>query len=430
MKKISIFLLAAMAMVSCGNSYKAKDVKLNDENDSLNYAVGLINGLQIKQYYLAKDSSEEAITEFIDALENAYLDKDEELSDIAQTGRQFGSSVSMFEKEGLAGNAAWTYNGESFLQGVINALYSDTSVMDESTAESYIMAKYSTMKTGEEPSGEAVIAKCPTKAKKIELKNENDSLNYAFGLMNGAQIRNYFLLNDTTGEDRDEFIASLNKGLKQKMRNPQVVATAKNIGNAIREQEPVGLMGFNGVETKFNLIKQGFINGLNNYTEMMDRQVAMEFADATFGRLKQAQIEAEQEKAQLQGQQAKEEGEAFLAANALRKEVKTTASGLQYEVLEEGNGPKPTAASTVKVHYEGTLIDGTVFDSSYQRGEPIEFPLSGVIKGWTEGLQLMPVGSKYKLYIPYELAYGERGAGASIPPYAALIFTVELLEIK
>ena len=115
MKKISIFLLAAMAMVSCGNSYKAKDVKLNDENDSLNYAVGLINGLQIKQYYLAKDSSEEAITEFIDALENAYLDKDEVLSDIAQTGRQFGSSVSMFEKEGLAGNAAWTYNGESFI---------------------------------------------------------------------------------------------------------------------------------------------------------------------------------------------------------------------------------------------------------------------------------------------------------------------------
>ena len=127
---------------------------------------------------------------------------------------------------------------------------------------------------------------------------------------------------------------------------------------------------------------------------------------------------------------AKAAGEKFLQENALREEVKVTESGLQYEVLVQGKGPKPTAEQTVKVHYEGTLIDGTVFDSSYQRGEPIEFPLNGVIKGWTEGLQLMPKGSKYKLYIPYELGYGERGAGQSIPPFAALIFTVELLDIK
>jgi len=127
---------------------------------------------------------------------------------------------------------------------------------------------------------------------------------------------------------------------------------------------------------------------------------------------------------------AKEEGEAFLAANAKREGVKVTASGLQYEVLEATLGQKPKATDTVKVHYEGTLIDGTVFDSSYKRGEAIEFPLNGVIKGWTEGVQLMSVGSKYKFFIPYQLAYGERGAGGSIPPYAALIFTVELLGIK
>ena len=127
---------------------------------------------------------------------------------------------------------------------------------------------------------------------------------------------------------------------------------------------------------------------------------------------------------------AKEEGEKFLAENAKRENVKVTASGLQYEVLEATIGQKPKATDSVKVHYEGTLIDGTVFDSSYKRGEPISFPLSGVIKGWTEGLQLMSVGSKYKLFIPYQLAYGERGAGASIPPYAALIFTVELLVIE
>ncbi len=127
---------------------------------------------------------------------------------------------------------------------------------------------------------------------------------------------------------------------------------------------------------------------------------------------------------------AKEEGEKFLAENAKREGVKVTASGLQYEVMEATLGQKPKATDTVKVHYEGTLIDGTVFDSSYKRGESISFPLNGVIKGWTEGLQLMSVGSKYKFFIPYQLAYGERGAGASIPPYAALIFTVELLGIE
>lgn len=127
---------------------------------------------------------------------------------------------------------------------------------------------------------------------------------------------------------------------------------------------------------------------------------------------------------------AKEEGEKFLADNAKRPEVKTTPSGLQYEVLDATLGQKPKATDTVRVHYEGTLIDGTVFDSSYKRGQSISFALNQVIKGWTEGLQLMSVGSKYKLYIPYQLGYGAAGAGADIPPYAALIFTVELLGIE
>ena len=127
---------------------------------------------------------------------------------------------------------------------------------------------------------------------------------------------------------------------------------------------------------------------------------------------------------------AKADGEKFLAENAKREGVKVTESGLQYEILEPSLGQKPKATDTVRVHYEGTLIDGTVFDSSYKRGESISFPLNGVIKGWTEGLQLMSIGSKYKFFIPYQLAYGERGAGQSIPPYAALIFTVELLGIE
>jgi FKBP-type peptidyl-prolyl cis-trans isomerase len=124
----------------------------------------------------------------------------------------------------------------------------------------------------------------------------------------------------------------------------------------------------------------------------------------------------------------KGEGERFLAANQLKEGVQVTESGLQYEVLTMGSGPKPQATDRVKVHYHGTLIDGTVFDSSVERGEPAEFGLNQVIKGWTEGLQLMPVGSKFRFYIPQELGYGERATG-SIPPYSTLIFDVELLEI-
>lgn len=136
---------------------------------------------------------------------------------------------------------------------------------------------------------------------------------------------------------------------------------------------------------------------------------------------------AESEK---QGKAAKAEGENFLAENAKKPGVKTLPSGLQYQVLREGNGKKPTASDQVECHYEGTLINGQVFDSSYKRGETATFGLNQVIKGWTEGLQLMQEGAKYRFFIPYFLAYGERGAGAAIPPYAALIFDVELIKVK
>lgn len=126
----------------------------------------------------------------------------------------------------------------------------------------------------------------------------------------------------------------------------------------------------------------------------------------------------------------KEEGEAFLVENKKRPEVITTESGLQYEILLPGNGVKPTAKNKVTVHYHGTLIDGTVFDSSVERSQPATFGVTQVIQGWVEGLQLMPLGAKYKFFIPYDLAYGERAAGAKIPPFSALVFDVELLEIN
>ena len=137
-----------------------------------------------------------------------------------------------------------------------------------------------------------------------------------------------------------------------------------------------------------------------------------------------------QEKEEKSGSANRSAGEEFLSKNKMRKEVTTLPDGLQYEVLKMGDGAKPKTTDKVLVHYHGTLIDGTVFDSSVDRGEPIEFGVTQVIKGWTEILQLMPVGSKWKVYIPYQLAYGERGAGGSIGPYSALIFEIELLGIK
>ena len=125
----------------------------------------------------------------------------------------------------------------------------------------------------------------------------------------------------------------------------------------------------------------------------------------------------------------KEKGEAWLADKAMEEGVIALPSGLLYQVINEGTGKKPTAADTVECHYEGRLIDGTVFDSSYKRGESATFPLNGVIAGWTEGVQLMSEGAKYRFFIPYQLAYGERGAGQAIPPFAALVFDVELIKV-
>jgi len=165
------------------------------------------------------------------------------------------------------------------------------------------------------------------------------------------------------------------------------------------------------------------IEGLMQQHNGEETELTIEEADATIR-------EFQQKIAAGKAAEASAEGEAYLAENKNRDGVSVTDSGLQYEVITEGDGPKPAVTDTVSVHYVGTLLDGTEFDSSVARGEPAEFGLNGVIPGWTEGLQLMNTGSKYRFVIPSDLAYGERGAGGSIGPGATLIFEVELLEIK
>ncbi len=413
MKKMSIIVLAAMAMVSCGNSYTAKDAVLESQNDSLNYALGFINGAQIKMYQLAKDSSKQSVNEFIAALEEGYNGKEETLSEAAQAGRNVGTGIKSFESKGLAENEHWTLNEKMLFQGLVNALNGDTTVMKAADARTFFQASYG--KTTDTQAGKAVKGKCPHKVKTVELNNFTDSINYAFGMLNGDQMRMYLLANDTDGIAQKDFIENINKAMKVSARNPQLVMMGKQIGSAIREQEPTGLLGMENVATNFELIKQGFVNGMYDYDTQFDSRTAGEYIENTMTQIKYGEAIAA--------------GKKFLEENKLKEGVVTTESGLQYEVIKMGKGAKPTATDKVKVHYHGTLTDGTVFDSSVDRGEPITFALNQVIPGWTEGVQLMPVGSKFRFYVPQELGYGARQAG-SIPPYSTLIFEVELLGIE
>lgn len=193
-----------------------------------------------------------------------------------------------------------------------------------------------------------------------------------------------------------------------------------------------------GVLIGKNLQQQGFADDLSiemfaqavkDVVNENDLQITAQEANAVLQEYSVKQQAQQAEKEAVQGEENLKAGEAFLAENANRPEVKTTESGLQYEVLKSGDGPSPAATDKVKVHYHGTLIDGTVFDSSVDRGQPASFPVNGVIPGWVEALQLMSVGDKWKLYIPSGLAYGPRSAGPTIGPNSTLIFEVELLEI-
>ncbi len=275
-----------------------------------------------------------------------------------------------------------------------------------------------------------------------DLKTPQDSLAYSLGVdyassLAEAEIAGLNIdaftkgLNDVLEgkelEVSDEEVAQQVRDFVTKMRSPEATPEDKNIND-----EKVAYAF--GIDYGSNLKKSGLTDfnesafaGAVNATMAGESEDNVLLIDAEAARdIIQTQFTAIQAK---KGEANKAKGEEFLSKNKEREGITVTESGLQYEVMTEGTGAKPAAEDKVRVHYHGTLIDGTVFDSSVDRGEPAEFPVGGVIKGWVEALQLMPVGSKWKLYIPADLAYGERGAGGDIGPQETLIFEVELLEI-
>ena len=272
------------------------------------------------------------------------------------------------------------------------------------------------------------LASCTGQTPKANLKSETDSLAYMIGVSNTQGLKDFaeqrMGIDSTTWAD---FVKGIEDGIHKASKEGKAYIAGVQIGQQVSSDMYDGanksIFGNEATETlnKDNFLA-GFIAAIKNGA-IVTPEDAQKYAREHTEAIKAKALEA-------QYGENKAAGEKFLAENKTKEGVVTTESGLQYKVIKAGKGEIPTKESTVKVHYKGTLIDGTEFDSSYKREEPTSFRADRVIAGWTEALTMMPVGSKWELYIPQELAYGVRGAGEQIKPFSTLIFEVELLEIE
>lgn len=272
------------------------------------------------------------------------------------------------------------------------------------------------------------LASCTAQAPKANLKSEVDSLSYMMGVNNTQGLDMY--ITNQLGVDSvhmADFVKGVQDGMSKNSKKDEAYIAGLQIGQQVsgRMFEAISRQVF-GNDSTMGLDKDNFLAGFMAAV-LKKSVVPVEEAQAYVN----THVEAIKAKAlEATYGENKAAGEKFLEENKAKEGVKTTASGLQYKVIKEGKGEIPTETSTVKVHYKGTLIDGTEFDSSYKRNAPSSFRANQVIKGWTEALTMMPVGSKWELYIPQELAYGARETGGQIKPFSTLIFEVELLEIE
>nr|WP_320037114.1 FKBP-type peptidyl-prolyl cis-trans isomerase [uncultured Bacteroides sp.] len=273
----------------------------------------------------------------------------------------------------------------------------------------------------------ATLASCTGKGPKADLKTDIDSLSYSIGMSQTQGLKDYLVQRvEMDTAYMDEFIKGLNEGVKETSKKKDAYYAGLQIGQQIKNQMIKGvnkeLFGADSTKTiSVDNFMAGFVAGTLGKGQKMTMQQAQEYT--------QKNMEAIKAKSMEKNYGAnKKAGEDFLAANKAKPGIVTTASGLQYKIVKAGTGATPSDTSKVKVNYKGTLIDGTEFDSSYKRKEPATFVANQVIKGWTEALKLMPVGSKWIIYVPQNLAYGSRDAG-QIKPFSTLVFEVELLEI-
>lgn len=404
-KLFAVAVIIAATLLSCNNGHCS--AKIENHVDSVNYMFGLVNGAGIRTSVLGADTMDKkavelfckgfekiwGVTEGPEFVNATGFRTGATLAKEINSGFLFSDSTVPVKKELIIESFEKTIKGEPFcMEGEESMIYLQNIV------------------SGALMTGQAVN---PT-------KGQIDTINMCIGFFNARQARDYVLGKDTTDKDIKNFMKGFKKGIEMKEKDEKMLS-GMNIAAqfTMSLKRDSFLFGEKTLPIEWEAIGRGVIEGIRNDKKMlMTADEATKYLEDMIKKIQEAK-----------NGPIIEENKEFLRLNAEREEVKVTESGLQYEVIKEGKGPKPVATDKVRVHYTGKLINGTVFDSSVERGTPAEFELNRVIAGWTEGLQLMNVGSKYILYIPYELGYGERGAGEQIPGYSTLIFEVELLDI-
>ena len=416
MRKLLVFSTAVILLVFSACNKMQTTIELKNQTDSINYAFGVLNGANFKMMIDPKDTTKENITAMLKGFKNGFMNLSESviskneaitagihISDGIKNGFLFGDSAIVVNKELIYSTVDSILNGKTSVAG-----------FTKETANQYFFKIYQQMRAD-------------TLHQKLS-KEVIDSLNIAYGVMQSANLP---VLKDS---NRVEFIKNFNRG-KLMTKSTQ---RYENLGlsmaaNGYKMLSKNGLMGDSTITLNAKVLTVGINAGALKDTTIFSPEKANTYLRGIQESLRKAKMEKEYGAWRQQNEQ-------FLTDNKAKDGIKTTESGLQYQVIKEGKGAKPAVTDRVKVNYKGTLIDGTVFDSSTEprklptgemsKPEPAIFGLNQVIRGWAEGLQLMSVGSTYKLFIPAELAYGDNGAGGMIKPFSTLIFDVDLLSIE